>query len=82
MQAMTTLQITLPDDLARKAGAAGLFAPETIAAMLRERLQKQDGLRDFWARLPQEELTPAIEQEIVAEVKAYRAERRKRAASH
>ena len=52
-----------PDDLTHKP-AANL-------------MQRPGSLRDFWARLPQEELTPEIEQEIVGEVKACRAERRK-----
>ena len=34
----------------------------------------------MWARMPQEELTDEIEQEIVAEVRAVRAERRRRSA--
>lgn len=77
---MTTIQITLPDELAQEADQAGLLTPEAIEQMLREQLRKRAGeeLRAMWARRPAEELTPEIEQEIVAEVKAVRAERRKR----
>ena len=42
--------------------------------------QAGEELRAMWARMPQEDLTEAIEQEIVAEVRAVRAERRKRGA--
>jgi hypothetical protein len=80
---MTTIQIQLPDELAQNAQAAGLLTPAAIEAMLREQLRKQAGeaLRATWQRLPQDELTPEIEQMIVEEVRAVRAERRKRNAS-
>jgi hypothetical protein len=80
---MTTVQIQLPDELAHDAQAAGLLAPEAIERLLRDQLKKQAGqtLRDIWARLPREELTPEIEQMINEEVEAARAERRRRASS-
>ena len=80
---MTTVQINLPDELARDAQAAGLLTPEALEQMLREQLRKRAGeqLRGLWARRPTEQLTPETEQEIVAEVRAVRAERRKRGAS-
>ncbi len=80
---MTTVQITLPDQLAQEAQAAGLLTPEAMAAMLREQLRRQAGesLRAMWERMPREELTPEIEQMIDDEVRAVRAERRKRNAS-
>lgn len=80
---MTTVQIQLPDELAQDAQAAGLLTPEAMAAMLREQLKKQAGeaLRATWERMPQEALTPEIEQMIVDEVRTVRAERRKRNAS-
>ena len=79
-QSMTTIQIQLPDELAQNAQAAGLLTPQAIEAMLREQLRRQAGesLRATWQRLPQEELTPEIEQMIVEEVRTVRAERRKR----
>jgi hypothetical protein len=64
---LTTVQITLPDELAQKAASAGLLSAEAMEAM--------------WQRGPQEELTPEIEQEIVEEVRKVRAERRPRGAS-
>lgn len=79
---MTTVQIDLPDELARDAQAAGLLTSEALEQILREQLRRRAGaeLRALWDRLPDEELTPEIEQEIVEEVRAVRAERRKRGA--
>ena len=79
---MTTVEINLPEELARKAKEAGLLTPEAMEAMLRERLRAQAGeaLREMWSGMPREQLTPEIEQEIVEEVRAFRAERRKRPA--
>ena len=78
---MTTLElkVTLPDDLAQRAQSAGLLTSEAIESMLCEQLKKRAGenLRAMWSRMPREELTPEIEQEIVEEVRALRAERRK-----
>jgi len=80
---MTTVQITLPDELAQKAASAGLLSPEAMELMLREQLRRRAGeaLRAMWERMPADELTPEIEQEIVDEVRAVRAERRRRGAS-
>lgn len=80
---MTTLQITLPDELAQKAASAGLLSPEAIEAMLREQLRRRAGeaLQAMWRRTPQEQLTPEIEQEIVERVRKLRAERRLHEAS-
>lgn len=36
---MTTIQITLPDQLAKEAEEAGLLSPETFEKLLREQLQ-------------------------------------------
>ena len=77
---MTTIQLTLPDDLAKKATEAGLLSAEAIQKMLREQLLRRVGesLQAIRRRMPNEELTPEIEQEIVEAVQAYRAERRAR----
>lgn len=76
---MTSIEIQLPDKLAEDAQAAGLLTPEAIERLLREQLRKQAGeaLRDMWARVPREELTPVIAQMINEEVQAVRHERRK-----
>ena len=80
---MTTVQITLPDELAQEAANAGLLSADAIEAMLREQLRRRagDALQAMWQRAPQEELTPEIEQEIVEEVRKLRTERRLRGAS-
>lgn len=80
---MTTVQITLPDELAEKAASAGLLSAEAMEAMLREQLRRRagDALQAMWQRQPADELTPEIEQEIVDQVRQARAERRLRGAS-
>jgi uncharacterized protein HemY len=79
---MTTLELklNLPDELAQRAQSAGLLTPQAIEGMLREQLKRQAGetLRALWARMPREELTPEIEQEIVEAVREVRTEQRKR----
>lgn len=73
---MTTIQITLPDDLAQTARDAGLLAPEVIQDMFRQHLRSQalDDLRRAWIAMPPAELTAEVEQEIVAAVRQCRAE--------
>ena len=80
---MTTVQFNLPDELAQKAASAGLLSAEAMEAMLREQLRRRAGeaLQSMWQRGPQEQLTPAIEQQIVQEVRKVRAELRLRGAS-
>lgn len=80
---MTTVQIQLPDQLAKDAQAAGLLTPEAMEALLRAQLKKQAGedLRAMWARDPQEPYTEQIEQMIDEAVQTTRDERRKRTAS-
>jgi ribose 1,5-bisphosphokinase PhnN len=77
---MTTIQLTLPDALARKATEAGLLSAEAIQEILREQLLRRAGesLREIHRRLPREELTPEIEREVAEAVQTYRAERRAR----
>ena len=45
-----------------------------------QRRQAGEALRAMWTRMPQEELTDEIEQEVVAEVRAHRAGQRGRGA--
>ena len=79
---MTTVQITLPDDLAQRAASAGLLSSDAMAAMLRDQLRRQAGaaLRDVWRRGPDEALPQDVEREIVEQVKKLRAEHRSREA--
>lgn len=77
---MTRLTISLPDDLAQRARNAGLLSDSGIRQALEDAIRRQAGerLRDLMDRVPHEALTPEIEQEIVDEVRASRAELRKR----
>ena len=56
---MTTIQLTLPDDHARKAPEAGLLSSEAMQEMLCQQLQRRAGetLREMWSRMPDEVLT-------------------------
>ena len=80
---MTTIQISLPDELAQKAANAGLLSTEAMEAMLREQLRRHAGsaLTAIWHSSSSEELTPEIEQEIVNEVRNVRADQRQHRAS-
>ncbi len=79
---MTTLELTLnlPDELASKAQAAGLLNTEAIEKLLREQLRKQAGeeLRMMLNKVDASGIPPMSEEEIQAEIDAYRAERRAR----
>jgi hypothetical protein len=80
---MTTVQITVPDMLALDAQAAGLFSPARMEEILREQLRRCAGesLQAMWSRIPEEELTPEIEQQIGDDVREVRAQMRHKAAS-
>jgi hypothetical protein len=71
---MTTVQITLPDQLAQEAQRAGLLAPERIEQMLREELRAErvERLKQARAALAAEPLPPMTPEEIQAEIDAYR----------
>jgi len=76
---MTTVQISLPDQLAQEAAQAGLLSPESIERLLRERLKSQRVNELFEAM----QLMHAVEdppymspEEVAKEIKAMRAERR------
>ena len=75
---MTTIQPTLPEDPAKRATEAGLLSAEAIQEMLQEKPLRRAGesLRAIRDRMPDEELTPEIEQESVEAVRAYWAEKR------
>ena len=80
---MTTVQITLPDALAREVANAGLLEPANIERLLRERLRaerldKLEAARDKIAAQP---LAPMTSQEIQAEIDSYRTEQRRAAGS-
>lgn len=79
---MTTLTIDLPDNIARKAKDAGLLTPDALTQLLEETMRWQAGRRlmDVAQRLQAAGIPPMSDEEIVAEVKAVRAERRARQA--
>jgi hypothetical protein len=76
---MTTVQITLPDQLAQEAQSAGLLTSATIERMLRERLkaQRADELFDAMDRMAAIDTPAAMSPEEVAEeIRVMRSERR------
>lgn len=75
---MTTVQITLPDQLAQEAAQAGLLAPDKIEALLRQRLRAEriERMQTVRAKLAADPMTPMTPEEIQAEITAYRAEQR------
>jgi post-segregation antitoxin (ccd killing protein) len=75
---MTTIQITIPDDLAKTARDAGLLDSEAIQGMLLQQLRSQalDKLRQAWKAMPSRELSHETEAEIVDAVRRCRAEMR------
>ncbi|MFM9852523.1 MAG: hypothetical protein ACKVOJ_06940 [Sphingomonadaceae bacterium] len=78
---MTTVQITLPDVLAREVSRAGLLAPAQIETILRERLAiaRIDRLKAVRTTLAAEPLPAMTSDEIRGEIDAYRAEQRRAA---
>ncbi len=79
---MTTLEISLPDSLAKEARAAGLLAPEAIERMVREAVRQRalgelKQAMDRMAAVAGPVMTP---QEIQEEIRAARVERRAREA--
>lgn len=80
---MTELTVTLPDDLAVKAKAAGLLCSEGIERALREVLKREAGRRllDIGKEMQTSDIPPMTEDEIQAEVAAVRAGRAKRNAA-
>jgi hypothetical protein len=77
---MATLELTLnlPDDLAQRAKEAGLLSNEAIEKLLREQLRRQAGeeLRAILDRVRSANDASMSEDEVQAEIRAYRAEQR------
>ena len=77
---MTTFQIELPDTTARAAQAAGLLTPEALDRMLIQALRRREAANSLLSiadRVAAAGIAPMSMQEINAEVKAARSERRK-----
>jgi hypothetical protein len=75
---MTELMVTLPDDLAQRARNAGLLSNSAIQRLLEEAMRREAGRRllSIAERIQATGIPPMSDEEIVAEVKAVRAERR------
>lgn len=82
---MTRIQIELPEATAQAAQEAGLLTPEALARLLNDALRRRqaaDALLSIADRVVSAGIAPLSMEEINAEVKAARAERRKRAGDH
>lgn len=77
---MTTIEIELPDSLAREAKAAGLLAPAAAERMVREAIRRRAlaELREAMDRMAAVEGAMMTPEEIQAEIRAARAQRRAR----
>jgi hypothetical protein len=78
---MTTIQIELPDATAQAARKAGLLTPQALDRLLTDALKRQqaaDSLLSIADRVAAAGIAPMSMEEINAEVKAARAERRQR----
>jgi hypothetical protein len=75
---MTELVVKLPDELALRARNAGLLTDGAIQRLLEEAMRRQAGrkLLAIAERVHAAGIEPMSDEEIVAEVKAVRAERR------
>ena len=82
---MTKIQIELPDATADAARDAGLLTPQALDRLLTDAIRRQqvaDSLLAVADRVAEAGIAPMTMDEIDAEVKAVRAERRKRAGRH
>ena len=72
------LKVSLPDGLAREAGANGLLTPESIESLLRAELKRRRVSALFAAadRLTNLDSPPLTEAELEAEIVAVRHSRR------
>lgn len=79
---MTELVVKLPDDLARRARSAGLLTDGAIQQLLEDAMRRGAGRRllQIAEQLRSAGVPPMSEDQVVAEVKAARAERRAREA--
>jgi len=82
---MTKIQIELPDATADAARDAGLLTPQALDRLLTDAIRRQqvaDSLLAVADRVAEAGIAPMTMDEIDAEVKAVRAERRQRAGRH
>jgi hypothetical protein len=82
---MTTIQIELPDATAAAARDAGLLTPQGLERLINDALRRKqaaDSLLSIADRVAAAGIPPMSMEEINAEVKAARAERKQRAGGH
>ena len=82
---MTTVEIELPEATAQAAKAAGLLTPQALDRLLSNALRKREAvqsLRSVADDVAAAGIAPMTMEEIDAEVKAVRAERRARTDRH
>jgi hypothetical protein len=79
---MTTIQLTLPDQLAQEAERAGLLSPESLEEWLRKQL-KAKAAEQLFAAMDRmaavNDPSYMSPEEVAEEIKAMRAERRAKA---
>ena len=82
---MTTIQIELPDATANAARDAGLLTPQALERLINDALRRKqaaDSLLSIAERVAAAGIPLMSMEEINAEVKAARAERKQRAGGH
>jgi post-segregation antitoxin (ccd killing protein) len=78
---MTPVTVSLPDDLAQQAQAAGLLTENALEQLLRRALRQSRAstrLGEIFAKLDALDEPPMSEAEVAQEIAAARAERRQR----
>lgn len=78
---MTNFTVSLPDDVAARARQVGLLSDEGIRALIEDALRREAGRRllEISAQFQSANVAPMSDEDVIAEVKAVRAERRSRA---
>ena len=82
---MTKIQIELPEATARAAREAGLLTPQALERLLTDAIRRQqaaDALLSIADRVADAGIEPMSMEEIDAEVKAVRAQRRRHGGRH
>jgi hypothetical protein len=82
---MTKIQIELPEATAKAAREAGLLTTQALIRLLTDAIRRQQAAESLAAiadRVAAAGIAPMPMEEIDAEVKAVRAERRRRAGGH
>ena len=72
------ITLNLPDELALRAQSEGLLSADAVQRMLEDTLRRAAGQRllEIADRVHAAGIEPMSEEEVVAEVRAYRAEKR------